>query len=165
MVSSCCRTCERHARTQMQFRTICKCVAHYWIQHIFCGLRENNCFNRFLSHRFAATLSFTDTSKVYKPLVQITDPLLVAPLSYPIYNCHHTTTGHFILRKANTKHVFWHHFEILTNVALSSGQNKQLGTDQAPNAQTQVKNVTAVCGQFILKLVLAFVSLSILVMS
>jgi len=122
-------------------------------------------FKTFFSHRFAATLSFRDNSKLYKPLVQITGPLLVAPVWCRIYNCHYTTTGHFILREAKTKHVFWHHFEILTNVALSSGQNKQLGTDQAPNAHTQVRNVRTLCGQSILKLVLAFVSLSILVMS
>jgi len=119
----------------------------------------------FFNYQFAAILSFTDTIKLYKALVQITGPLLVAPLSCPIYNCHYTTTGHFILRKANIKHVFWHHFEILTNVALSSGQNKQLGIDQTPNAHTQVRNVRVLWGQSILKLVLAFVSLSILVMS
>jgi len=86
-------------------------------------------FNTFFNHRFAGTLPFTDTSKVYKPLVRITGPLLVAPLSYTIYSCHYTITGHFILRKTKTKQVFWHHFEILANVALPSGQNKQLGTD------------------------------------
>jgi hypothetical protein len=85
--------------------------------------------NTFFSHRFAVTLLITDTSKVYKPLLRITGPLFVASLANPIYNCHYTITGHFILRKSKTKHVFWHHFEILKNVALPSSQNKQLGKD------------------------------------
>lgn len=92
-------------------------------------MKITHVFNTFFSHNFTGTLSVTDTSKVYKHLVRITGPLLVAPLAYPIHNCHYTITGHFILRKAKTKQVFWHHFEIMTNVALPSGQNKQFGTD------------------------------------
>jgi hypothetical protein len=127
-------------------------------------VKVTHVFNTFFSHRFGGTLSITDNSKVYKPLVRITGPLLVAPLGYPIYNCHYTITGHFVLRKAKTKHAFWHHFKILTNVALPSGQNMQLGTDQAPNVYIQGWNARAFCGQSTLKLVLAFMSLSVLVM-